>query len=711
MPPPRGKVGTPLRGVRLPLRGVHLLAAVFALKAALALTLAAHPLLQPVGELDSGEYWRLAQRVAGGDLWLQGTPFYVSPLYIYVLAMLQTLAGGSLLGVLLLQAALGTAAAGLVARCALHWSTPAAGIVAATLVTLTGVVALQEATILQSAIDPLLAAVFLVAFTIALQGGTWRAWFWCGIALAFFGLNRPNAWLLAGLCLPAAIVRDAARPRAAAAFAVGALVALAPFTVRTAVATGEWQLLPGHGGLNFYVGNHAGATGTYTVVDGIRPSIDGQREDTRRVAESARGRPLTDGDVSTYFVRRAVDWWLTQPASALSLTAYKAWLVVHAWELPVNVSYAWFREQVPLLWTLPVGAWLLLPLTAAALLARPLGVVPDGHSAWRWFRLVVPVYLASVVVVFVVDRYRAPSLVMAAVVVAPALAAMITARLRLSTPARRDWVAVAAGLALLAAAIVPLPFDLGQGEADTRMALHAIAGDRDDEARAWLARADGRRPPPGGVAYFRAGLAWQSQAKWPEAEWALREARRLDPDVPDVAFALAGALLSQGKGAEAVPLLEEADRRGVRPDRVRLDLALGLWQTGREAEARAVVDGGIPEAGLPLLRARALAAVDARQPQLAAWLLGAYRARTPDDAEVAEKLGLMLATQGRLDEAALQLAAAAGLEPGRATARFNLALVRLQQGRRDEAMALLREALRIDPGYVQAAGALREIGG
>jgi tetratricopeptide (TPR) repeat protein len=688
---------------------VGLLVIVFALKAALALVLADHPLLQPSGELDSGEYWRLAQRVAGGDLWLQGTPFYVSPLYIYVLALLQVLAGDSVRGVLLLQAVLGTAAVWLAARTAGRWGTPATGVVAATLLALTGVVALQEAAVLQSAIDPLLTLAFLLAFTGALQRGSWRTWLWCGSALALLALNRPNAWLLVALCAPAAAVRDDARPRAAIAFVLGVLLTVAPFTVRTRVATGEWQMFPGHGGLNLYIGNHADATGTYTVVEGIRPSIDGQREDARRVAEAAHGGPLTDAQVSSHFVRRAAGWWLTHPADALRLTTYKIWLVVHAWELPVNISYAWFREQMPVLWLLPVGAWLLLPLGAATLVAGPMGIAPNHQRSWRWFRLVLPVYLVSVVVVFVVDRYRAPGLVMAAVVVAPAVRALLAVRTTRSCPTTRAWLAAVVGLAVLAAALVPLPFDLGQGEADTRMALQAIERNRDDEARAWLARGSGRRPPIGGVAYFRAGLAWQAQAQWSEAEWALREARRLDPDVPDVAFALAGTLLSQGKGGEALPLLQEVDRLGVRPDRARLDLALAFWQAGREHDARALLERGVPVSGWPLLRARALAAVDARQTRLAAWLLGAYRVLVPADAEVAEKLGLMLGTEGRLDEAAAQLVEASALDAARATARFNLALVRLKQGRREEAITQLREALRIDPGYERAAGALREL--
>jgi Flp pilus assembly protein TadD len=256
--------------------------------------------------------------------------------------------------------------------------------------------------------------------------------------------------------------------------------------------------------------------------------------------------------------------------------------------------------------------------------------------------------------------------------------------------------------------LVPLSFHLGQGEADTRMALHAIASGRDDEARAWLARAGTRHPTPG-VAWLRAGLAWQARNDFPAAERALREAHRLDPEVADVSFALAEVLITEGKGGEAAPLLEQAERAGVRPDRVRLDLALAYWQAGDQARAREVLARGVPTDGLPLLRARALASVEARRVDLAEWLLTEHRRYVPGDAEVAEKLGLMKGRGGDGRAAAALFEEAARLDPGRATARFNLAIAYLQQGRRDEAIAQLREALRIDPTYAQAAGALREL--
>lgn len=697
-------------------------------KVTLALTLAPHPLLQPVGELDAGVYWRLAQRVVGGDLFLSNTPSYVSPLYIYWLAFAQAVTGASVAGVLVLQAVVGTLAVWLAARTAGLWVPDdrrlRAARAAGGALMLTSVVALQEALILQSALDAALVSAFALAFTRALQQSSVRAWLWCGVALALLATNRPNAWLLAALCLPAATwppVLAAAPPRPivsawrhVAAWGIGVSVILLPLAARTAIATGHWQVLPSHGSLNLYIGNHAAANGTYTVVEGIRPSIEGQRLDMHEVAVKAEGRPMSMDEVTRFFVRGSLDWWRGSPADALRLLAWKSWLTTHSWELPVNVSHAWFREQTPLLWLMPVGAWLLVPLGLAMSIGGHL-IVPESHrAAWRWFRWVLPIYLVSIAVFFVVDRYRMPALVIGAIHVG-VLASM--RREALSRAERRVAVlAMSVAAVVMLAGLVPLPFQRGEADADTQMAVIAIDAGRDAEGEQWLASAVARHPAPG-IAWFRAGLAWQARNDLPRAEKALREAHRLDPEVSDVTFALAGVLLSQGKGGDALPLLTQLQASGdagaptARSERYRLDVALAHWQNGDEGLARNVLAAGVTPEGLPLLRARALAAAEARQVALAEWLLSVYRRNAPGDAEVAEKLGLMRVRTGDAAGAATLFEDAARLDPTRATARFNLAVLRAQQGRRDEAIALLQDALRIDPTYAQAAGALRELRG
>lgn len=459
------------------------LAAVFALQASLALTLGGHPLLQAVGDLDPGVYWRLAQRVAGGDVLLTGTPFFVSPLYIYWLALAQVLTDARVTGVLLLQAGLGTIAVWLAARTAALWvpredRAPAA-ISAGAALALTGIITLQQALILQSSLDALLMSWFAYASSRALLAQSARTWTACGASLALLAANRPNAWLLALPVVIGAMRRSlptssigstegATRDRVWAvtrtrathlvALAAGIAVVLAPLALRTRMATGGSEVLPGHGGLNFYIGNHPQANGTYTVVDGIRPTIEGQISDAQGVVLREDGRHVRPTHVSAYFTRRALAWWRDAPLAAARLFLYKLWLTTHAWELPVNASYAWFREQVWLLWLLPVGAWLLVPVglavcvglhparranttaadrsaggrtqhaeggeqtagggAAAAGVAaglRPPAEADDVAAAWRLFRWLLPMYLASVALFFVVDRYRAPALVLGAI--------------------------------------------------------------------------------------------------------------------------------------------------------------------------------------------------------------------------------------------------------------------------------------------------------
>lgn len=707
------------RRERVP-RIAALLLLTLGLKLALAFTLAGHPLLQPVGDLDTGAYWRLAERVASGDILMQHQALDVSPLYIYWLAIAQALTGASVAGVLALQAVLGTLAVWLVAATTMQWASPLrawrAGVVAGGVLTLTSIVALQEAVILQSALDPLLMALLAWTTTRALQEPSTRRWAWSGVALALLATNRPNAWLLGLVVLAAAVGREGVpartRPTASAALVAGVLVVLAPFTARTRLAEGYGAFLPSHGGLNFYIGNHPQANGTYTVIDGIRPSIEGQRLDMYDVAAKALGRPAST-EVSSYFVGRALTWWRESPLQAARLFARKLWFSTHSWELPVNVSHAWFREHTPLLWVMPFGAWLLVPLGLSVSIAGSVLVDDERRAAWRWFRWLLPVYLPSVALFFVVDRYRMPALVLGAVHVG--LLASMTRQHR-ERARRSAFVALAVAAVVFAAGLVPLPFQRGEADTDTQMAVIAIDAGRDAEGEQWLASAVARHPAPG-VAWFRAGLAWQARSDLPRAERALREAHRLDPEVSDVTFALAGVLLSQGKGGDALPLLEqlqEADAgaaSNARTERLRLDIALAHWQNGDEALARNVLATGVTPEGLPLLRARALAAVEARHVALAEWLLSVHRRAAPGDAEAVEKLGLMRARTGDTAGAASLLAEAARLDPVRATARFNLAVLRAQQGRRDEAIALLQEALRIDPAYAQAAGALSELRG
>ncbi len=166
-------------------------------RAVVALQLLDHPLLQPVGRLDSGVYVDLARSVAAGDVALRSAtgvePFFLAPLYVYFLALSFALSSGSLVAAKVLQVLVGGGAVGLLYAAARPWLGRPAALAAAALLALAGPVAFHEAVLLQAALDPFLIALALLAVSRALRAGRWREWVLAGAAIGLFALNRPNA--------------------------------------------------------------------------------------------------------------------------------------------------------------------------------------------------------------------------------------------------------------------------------------------------------------------------------------------------------------------------------------------------------------------------------------------------------------------------------------------------------------------------------------
>ena len=147
------------------------------MKAVAIAQLGDHPLLQPAGGLDSEWYVALATRVAAGDWALAGAfaggAFPISPLYVYVLAVVLGLSGGSLLAARVVQAALGVVAVACAMRSARDWFGDAAGVVAGALLAGAGVITFHEIVLLQSALDPVLIAALALVYGRAILGDRW----------------------------------------------------------------------------------------------------------------------------------------------------------------------------------------------------------------------------------------------------------------------------------------------------------------------------------------------------------------------------------------------------------------------------------------------------------------------------------------------------------------------------------------------------------
>ena len=598
------------------------LAAVFLLKLVVLVQLQHHPLLEPEGSLDTAAYASLARRVLAGDLWLGPGLYYVSPLYIYVLAALLGLSD-SFTFVRLVQIALGTAAVACVFWTARAWFGPRAAWIAAALAALTGEFTFYEIVVFQSSLDAFLTAAALLCLTGALvdlppkggshrelppeggshrelppQGGSHRELPLKGgshmdvgssraasaaipVASAFrrkaaaaagilFGLqilNRPNIVIaVAGVVLTLLPLR---RLRVAALLVAGVLIALTPIAIRNAVVAHQFALAGSQGGLNFYIGNHAQATGQYVEVPGVRANMEGQSEDTRKVAEQATGRTLDDGQVSAYFTRLALDWLREHPAAGARLFVKKLALVFNARHQWLDFSYPYYAYDTgSILWLLFVGPWLLVPLGISGLLwsafasaFAPSALRRDSslHDFVAWGSF-VPFYALSVALFFVAERYRLPLFVPLCVTSAASLDFLLQAfRNRTSPLAPRTsarGLAIAAAVLIAAAALTAWPLRIDSGRYDERLRLSKALMNRGDYGEAALVLEEAHRlQPEHTVAEFNLGMALAAQGRTQEGLAHLRHAVAAGVPVKGARYALASTLQATGEHDEAVRLL------------------------------------------------------------------------------------------------------------------------------------------------------------
>ena len=689
-----------------------------AVRAAVAWQLHDHPLLQPVGPLDSGVYVALARQVASGDLLLRaatgGEPFFLAPLYVYFLAAPLALAGGSLVAAQVLQVLFGTAAVGLLYAATRPWFGRQAALAASALLALTGPVVFHEAILLQAALDPFLMALALFAVSRALGATRGRHWILVGAALGLFALNRPNVlvWGL-GLVATLPVARGISRGgREAAALALGLALAIAPATLRNLAVSGEPILVSSHGGLNLYIGNRAEADGTYRRVPGITPDIQGQARDARRLAEASAGRALGAREIDAHFRALAWDWVRSRPLDAARLFLRKLAYVFAAPEISLNYSYAYYaRDEPTLLRWLVVGAWLLVPLGLLGFGERlwegpPGGGDPfDGRWGFALWALVVPVYALSVAVFFVSARYRLPLLVPLAAGAGFALVRITQAIRRRAT--RRLAAYAAAAAVLFALALWPHGLDDGRSEERTVMLLWLVDNGHGAEALRRLPEVEAAHPEPARL-LLRLGQALDENREAEAAARLLERSLALDPSRTEARLALGRALFDAGRPKDAIPHLRSALDEGFRPDTAGLALVQALTALGQTEEATARLErlSVPPRTDAVSLLVVGNTALGLRRADLALRFLDQGVAQDPRMAALREKRGLALALLGRPAEARAELEEARRLDPANASACLNLAVLEAQEGRLDAARTLAREALRLQPDYPQARGLL-----
>jgi len=389
-----------------------------------------------------------------------------------------------------------------------------------------------------------------------LFAGMWLLSSWCqripwtlagGLALGLACLMRmqllPTAVLLALWPL-------AARCRAAT---VSAFIGLA--AVLLALAPG----LPTSSGINFYIGNGPGATGTYWTPEPLRPvlpdafGLTGLEEACIEVASREAGRPLDAGEASRYWWGQGLAHMGSHPLEAAGKLGWKGLLTLGAQEISNHFNFEVIRQESALLgagldlgtpveFGLPADFALLVGLALAALVLRP----PRRASELLWWGLPV-LLLSPSVVFFTADRFRLLAVVPLVILGCGSFAAWAGAARSL-----RLW---AVGSGAVAAALLHLPaLDFSHARSRNILAEMSMQEGRLEQAARQIALAKEAGATP--MTHDLEGLlVVQSEGDPGRAEAAFREAIRLDPQRPKFRLDLALLLMRTDRLEESRRLL------------------------------------------------------------------------------------------------------------------------------------------------------------
>lgn len=651
---------------------------------------------------DSKAYDAWALRIAGGD-WLGTEVFYQAPLYPYFLGALYTLAGRDLLTVRVVQAVIGSAACALLALAGSRWFSPRVGIAAGTGLALYAPIIFADALIQKTVLDvSLMCAALWLAGIAAERQADRRVWLALGAAVGLLSLTRENSLAIIGAILAWLLLRrhaDRQRLAQAAIFLVGLAMVLAPVATRNAIVGGEFQLTTSQFGSNFYIGNHARADGSYVSLRFGRGDPEYERQDATELAERALGRTLSPGEVSAYWTRRAIEYIRAQPADWGALMARKAALLANATEIIDTESQQTHAESSIVLTVLgPVAhVGVLAPL---ALLGVCLTWARRRELSLLYWML--GAYAVSVVLFFVVARYRYP---LVPFLMLLAAAAVVGAR-RFFRESGRARLATAVTMAAGFAVVCNWPLvsaDLMRAITENNLGTALREAGRTDEAEAHYRRAL-EISPEYAAAHSNLGALLRVGGRLHEATAHYGEALRLQPDHPTARYNLANALLAEGRAADAAEQFRHALAQDPQSVEVHNNLGIALATAGRPEDAARLfrqalaIDPASAEAHVNLGKVlEELGAVDEA--------LGHFRqavAVRPDDYGAQYGLGRLLLARGDVSQAMGHLRRAVALDPQSADAHNNLGIALASSGQLDEAIAQFERAVRLGPDLAEA---------
>jgi tetratricopeptide (TPR) repeat protein len=500
--------------------------------------------------VDSSLYDTWAQRVAAGEGY-GAKPFYMAPLYPYLLALVYKILGHKLFLVYVGQAALGVLNLFLVYMLGRRVFGHRSGLVAMCLLMLYAPLVFLESKLLTETLAVTLNLASILLVMRAVERPSASRFLASGIGLGLSVICRPAALITAvlvgvWLALPAIRRAHGVRPTCLVLLVVGIAAVILPVTVRNYVVGRDFALISTNAGIVFAQGNSATSSGLFASLPGFSANVQTEQEEGMRLASKVLGRSVKPSESSSYWLRYGLKFIREKPGGYAILLARKLVWSLHNGESACVYNVYLEKQMLPALRLLfvPFSVLIALGLYGVVLSSRRTG----SADAQLLGLMILSIYL-GLMLFSVSSRFRVPSSAPLAV-----FAGFGICRL-MQIGRDRDLRGAAASAAWIVPvfliSLVPYPKAYITSEAPANLGAAYFTAGRMDKAVTQLERAVEMSP---GFVYARMylGRALAKQGDYVSAIDHYKRVLNEQSENADAHYYLAYALAEEGRAEEAI---------------------------------------------------------------------------------------------------------------------------------------------------------------
>lgn len=358
---------------------------------------------------DSLFHDRWASSIASGDI-IGKDVFFRAPFYIYLLGLVYTIFGYSLIAARIFGHLIGLISISITYCLAYKIFSKKTAIIAGVIHGLYPIAIYFESELLVDSLFTMLFELSVLLFLFAREKRRYRYYSLTGLSIGLAAITKPIILAMVPLFIIWIFIDRTSFKKSAINILIiltTILLSIAPVTLRHLVIADDFVLISSSGGVNFFIGNNPQADGmTATLPPPLRNNWEIQ--DTYHVAETECGQELKASEVSSFWYKKAMSWIVDNKVDFILLFIKKIYVWTKNVEISNNRNLTLFFDKLLILKLNPLNFGFIFSLAVIAMIFL---IGQKGGSRDRIFLILLTAcYIIVISLFFVNARFRLPAI-------------------------------------------------------------------------------------------------------------------------------------------------------------------------------------------------------------------------------------------------------------------------------------------------------------